>query len=471
MRPALSDYQHLASGKVREIYRVDDEHLLLVATDRISAYDYVLDSTIPDKGRILTAMSVFFFGLVDAPNHLAGPPDDPRIPDEVLGRGLVVRRLDMLPVECVARGYLTGSGSAGLPGDRQGLRNRAAARFGRGRASSAEPLFTPATKAALGDHDENISFARVVEMVGGVRANQLRDRTLQVYVQAADHALTRGIIIADTKFEFGIERDGNLLLADEIFTPGLLAVLAGRGLPGRCGPDQFRQAVRPELAHQPRVRLGPSRLATSATAARMTSSTPLETVISMPTNGFPVCGSMTGSAHDGSTPVSPASGAYPCRPWPSGVETRREHHGDVFIDPYEWLRDKADPEVIAYLEAENDYVDRTTAHLEPLRQKIFDEIKSRTKETDLSVPTRRGDWWYYARTFEGKQYRVQCRCPATDPDDWNPPTLDENTEISGEQILLDSNTEAQGHEFFALGAATVKPRWKPAGILGRYRRR
>ena len=132
MRPALSDYQHLASGKVREIYRVDDEHLLLVASDRISAYDYVLDSTIPDKGRILTAMSVFFFGLVDAPNHLAGPPDDPRIPDEVLGRALVVRRLEMFPVECVARGYLTGSGLAGLPGHREGLRYPAAAGPGRG---------------------------------------------------------------------------------------------------------------------------------------------------------------------------------------------------------------------------------------------------------------------------------------------------------------------------------------------------
>lgn len=218
MRPALSDYQHVASGKVREIYRVDDEHLLLVASDRISAYDYVLDSTIPDKGRVLTAMSACFFGLVDAPNHLAGPPDDPRIPDEVLGRALVVRRLEMLPVECVARGYLTGSGlldyqatgkvcGIALP---PGLVE--ASRF-------ATPLFTPATKAALGDHDENISFDRVVEMVGALRANQLRDRTLQTYVQAADHALTRGIIIADTKFEFGIDRHGNLLLADEIFTP------------------------------------------------------------------------------------------------------------------------------------------------------------------------------------------------------------------------------------------------------------
>jgi oligopeptidase B len=137
------------------------------------------------------------------------------------------------------------------------------------------------------------------------------------------------------------------------------------------------------------------------------------------------------------------------------VDTRREHHGDVFIDPYEWLRDKDSPDVIAYLEAENDYTDQTTAHLEPLRQKIFEEIKARTKETDLSVPTRRGDWWYYGRTFEGKQYGVHCRCPITDPDDWNPPELDENTEIPGEQVLLDENVEAEGHDFFALGAASV----------------
>jgi oligopeptidase B len=137
------------------------------------------------------------------------------------------------------------------------------------------------------------------------------------------------------------------------------------------------------------------------------------------------------------------------------VETTREHHGDVFVDPYEWLREKSNPEVIAYLEAENDYVDQSLAHLEPLRQKIFDEIKARTKETDLSVPTRQGDWWYYSRTFEGKQYRVQCRCPVADPDDWDPPVLDENTEIPGEQILLDSNEEADGHDFFALGAALV----------------
>ena len=218
MRPALTDYPHLASGKVRELYRIDDEHLLFVATDRISAYDHILDTPIPDKGRILTAMSVFFFGLLDVPNHLAGPPDDPRIPGEVLGRALVVRSLDMMPVECVARGYLTGSGLldyqrtgsvCGIPLP-AGLVE--ASRFDR-------PLFTPATKAELGAHDENIAFDRVGDLVGTERADQLRDKTLRAYTQAADHALGRGIILADTKFEFGVDTAGQLVLADEVLTP------------------------------------------------------------------------------------------------------------------------------------------------------------------------------------------------------------------------------------------------------------
>ena len=218
MRPALSDYRHLASGKVREIYRIDDEHLLFVASDRISAFDYILDSLIPDKGRILTAMSVFFFDYIDAPNHLAGPPDDPRIPGEVLGRALVVRQLDMVPVECVARGYLTGSGL--IDYQRTGSVCGIALPPGLGEASKFErPLFTPATKAEFGEHDENISFERVIELVGAVRANQLRERTLQIYIQAADHALTKGIIIADTKFEFGVDADDRVVLADEVFTP------------------------------------------------------------------------------------------------------------------------------------------------------------------------------------------------------------------------------------------------------------
>ena len=144
-------------------------------------------------------------------------------------------------------------------------------------------------------------------------------------------------------------------------------------------------------------------------------------------------------------------------PTPKRVDTRRLHHDDVFIDPYEWLRDKSDPEVIAHLEAENAHVEAQTAFQEPLRQKIFDEIKSRTKETDLSIPVRRGEWWYYGRSYEGKQYGVHCRCPVAGPDDWEPPVFDENTVIPGEQILLDENAEADGHDYFALGASSVSP--------------
>ena len=218
MRPALSDYRHLASGKVRELYRIDDGHLLFVATDRISAFDYILDTVIPDKGRILTAMSVFFFGLVDAPNHLAGPPDDPRIPAEVIGRALVVRRLDMMPVECIARGYLTGSGL--LDYQRTGAVCGIELPPGMVEAGKfVEPLFTPATKAEFGAHDENISFERTAELVGQSRAEQMRDLTLTTYRQAADYTLSKGIIIADTKFEFGSDADGRLVLADEVFTP------------------------------------------------------------------------------------------------------------------------------------------------------------------------------------------------------------------------------------------------------------
>ncbi|MGZ8690484.1 MAG: S9 family peptidase [Aeromicrobium sp.] len=133
----------------------------------------------------------------------------------------------------------------------------------------------------------------------------------------------------------------------------------------------------------------------------------------------------------------------------------RSHHGDAVVDEYEWLRDKESPDTIAYLEAENAYGEEQTAHLAELRQTIFDEIKDRTEETDLSVPSRHGDWWYYARTLEGKQYGLRCRCPIDDKDDWTPPDLDAHSEIPGEQILLDSNVEAEGHEFFSLGAFTI----------------
>lgn len=218
MRPELSEYTYLSAGKVRELYEIDDDHLLMVATDRISAYDHVLEPAIPDKGRVLTAMSVFFFDAIDFPNHLAGPLDDERIPAEVLGRALVVKRLKMLPFEAVARGYLTGSGLVeyrdtgtvcGIPLP-DGLTE----------ASRLEPpIFTPATKAEQGDHDENVSFDVVVEKLGAERAEELRDATLSIYSRAAALAEEKGIILADTKFEFGLDADGRLVLADEVLTP------------------------------------------------------------------------------------------------------------------------------------------------------------------------------------------------------------------------------------------------------------
>ena len=137
------------------------------------------------------------------------------------------------------------------------------------------------------------------------------------------------------------------------------------------------------------------------------------------------------------------------------VPFARSHHGDTFIDDYEWLRDKDDAEVVAYLEAENAYTDAQTSHLKPLREQIFAEIKARTQETDLSVPTRMGEFWYYSRSFEGKQYGVHCRCPISGPDDWTPPELSASVEVPNEQILLDSNVLADGHEFFALGAFSL----------------
>ncbi|WP_119698092.1 S9 family peptidase [Microbacterium halotolerans] len=135
--------------------------------------------------------------------------------------------------------------------------------------------------------------------------------------------------------------------------------------------------------------------------------------------------------------------------------TSRAHHGDTFDDPYEWLRAKDDPEVIAHLEAENAHADAALSHLEPVRERIFDEIRSRVKETDLSVPSRRGQWWYYGRTVAGKQYGIQCRAPLTSPDDWTPPVLSPDADVPGEQVLLDANVEAEGKDFFSLGSFDV----------------
>ncbi|AIJ34182.1 phosphoribosylaminoimidazolesuccinocarboxamide synthase [Corynebacterium imitans] len=219
MRPELSDYTHLSGGKVREIYQVDEDTLLMVATDRISAFDFSLEPAIPDKGRILTATSMFFFDLLaGVPNHLAGPIDDPRIPEEVLGRAMVVKKLDMVPFECVARGYLTGSGKKEY--DEHGMVCGVKLPDGLVEASKLpEPIFTPATKAEQGDHDENVSFNYMAGKLGQELAERLRERTLEVYTRAAEYAESKGIILADTKFEFGLDADGELVLADEVLTP------------------------------------------------------------------------------------------------------------------------------------------------------------------------------------------------------------------------------------------------------------
>ncbi|EOM74423.1 phosphoribosylaminoimidazolesuccinocarboxamide synthase [Rhodococcus rhodnii] len=244
MRPTLDSYPRLAGGKVRDLHVIDDRHLLLVASDRISAYDHVLSTPIPDKGRVLTAMSVFWFGLLDAPNHLAGDPDDPRIPESLLGRALVVDRLRMVPIECVARGHLTGSGKTEY--DRSESVCGVPLPPGLVEASALpEPIFTPASKAELGDHDENITFEQTQEKVGETLAARLRDETLAIYSQASEYARGRGIILADTKFEFGLDGSGSLILADEVLTPDSSRFWPADGFEaGRVQPSFDKQYVR-----------------------------------------------------------------------------------------------------------------------------------------------------------------------------------------------------------------------------------
>ncbi|MCK2236491.1 MULTISPECIES: phosphoribosylaminoimidazolesuccinocarboxamide synthase [unclassified Crossiella] len=242
---SLADYPLIAAGKVRELYSVDDEHLLFVASDRISAFDFVLPNGIPDKGRVLTAMSVFWFELLAdvVPNHVVAW-DDPRIPAEVRGRALLVRRLAMAQVECVARGYLTGSGLADYR--RTGAVCGVELPAGLGESDRLpEPIFTPATKAEIGAHDENVSFAAVVDTVGAEQAEQLRELTLAVYGRAATHAESRGLILADTKFEFGVDKAGQLVLADEVLTPDSSRFWPADGYtPGKVQPSFDKQYVR-----------------------------------------------------------------------------------------------------------------------------------------------------------------------------------------------------------------------------------
>ena len=244
MRPALSDYRHVASGKVRDIYEIDEQTLLLVTSDRISAYDFILDTPIPDKGRILTAASFFWFDQLTVPNHLAGGPTDERIPAELVGRSMVVAKLPMVPVECVARGYLTGSGLV----DYRATGAVCGVQLAPGLTEAdrlPQPIFTPATKADIGDHDENVSFEQVAAQVGDDLARTLRDVTLDIYSRAADLARERGIILADTKFEFGRAADGSLVLADEVLTPDSSRYWeASTWEPGTVQPSFDKQIVR-----------------------------------------------------------------------------------------------------------------------------------------------------------------------------------------------------------------------------------
>jgi phosphoribosylaminoimidazole-succinocarboxamide synthase len=215
---ALPGYRHVYSGKVRDLYVLDgsDDVVLMVASDRISAYDYVLASTIPDKGRVLTALSVWWFErLADlVPNHLVSTD----VPAVVAGRALLCQRLDMFPVECVARGYLAGSGLVDYraTGSLCGIALPAGLLDG---SRLPMPIFTPATKAERGEHDENVAFSYVERLAGADTAGELRRLTLAVYERAEAIARERGIILADTKLEFGRGSDGSLVLADEVLTP------------------------------------------------------------------------------------------------------------------------------------------------------------------------------------------------------------------------------------------------------------
>ena len=250
----------VARGKVREIYEAGDGRLLLVASDRISAYDHVLPTPIPDKGRVLTQLSVWWFEQLTpvlerfgASHHLISASD---VPAEVAGRAMLVRRLEMLPVECVARGYLSGSGTAEYR--RTGSIRDVALPEGLVDCSKLpEPVFTPSTKAEIGQHDEAIDFAAVVDAVGADRAEQLRALTLALYSRAVEIALDAGIVLADTKFEFGLV-GGSLVLGDEVLTPDSSRFWpVETWAPGTMQPSFDKQYVRDWLTSSSWDRISP----------------------------------------------------------------------------------------------------------------------------------------------------------------------------------------------------------------------
>jgi phosphoribosylaminoimidazole-succinocarboxamide synthase len=239
---SLEGFEHVYRGKVRDLYAGPDGLLLFVASDRISAFDFVLPTPIPDKGRILTQLSLWWFDqLADmVPNHVVGLD----VPAEVAGRAMLCERLDMYPVECVARGYLTGSGLAEYTRTGQvcGIRLPAGLVDG---SRLPEPVFTPATKAPLGEHDQNVDFAHVAATVGAGAADELRRLTLAVYARAHELARGRGLVVADTKLELGRRPDGTIVLADEVLTPDSSRFWpADQWEPGHQQPSFDKQYVR-----------------------------------------------------------------------------------------------------------------------------------------------------------------------------------------------------------------------------------
>lgn len=220
----LTSLKKIYSGKVRDLYEIDDKRMLMIATDRLSAFDVILDEPIPEKGKILTAISNFWFDKLKdvVPNHLTGDRAEDLVSaadlPQVEGRGVVAKRLTPVPVEAIVRGYLAGSGWKEY--QQSGTVCGITLPAGLQEASQLpEPIFTPSTKAAVGDHDENISFARCEEIVGAELAAKVRDTAIALYQAAAEYAASRGIIICDTKFEFGIDEHGVLTLMDEALTP------------------------------------------------------------------------------------------------------------------------------------------------------------------------------------------------------------------------------------------------------------
>ena len=235
-------WTHLRSGKVRELYTNEKGELLLVASDRISAFDYILPTEIPGKGKLLTQLSLFWFEMMSdlVPNHLISTD----VPEEFAGRGVIVKPLEMFPIECVARGYLTGSGWSEYKQSQSvtGIPLSAGLLDG---SKLEEAIFTPATKEDIGDHDINISFEKAAEVIGLADAKVLRDLTLALYTKAHDYAATRGIILADTKFEFGRDAQGKITLGDEALTPDSSRFWsADTWKPGGAQPSFDKQYVR-----------------------------------------------------------------------------------------------------------------------------------------------------------------------------------------------------------------------------------